>query len=274
MPTVSGTTRLYVVIGDPVTQVRAPSLLNPLFARLAIDAVLVPVQARPEAFGTVLAGFAATGNVDGVFVTIPYKVAAYELATERSTAAQISGSANVLRRLPGGGWAADNFDGAGFVRGLARTGQPLEGTRVALMGAGGAGSAIAVALLGAGCRQLAIHDPDQARCADLVARLDVHWPGQVTRAVQPALADADLAVNATPLGLRPDDPLPFPPETLPAGALVADIIMKPARTRLLDAAGALGLRTHPGIPMLAEQVDLYREFFGFTAPGGDVTAST
>ncbi|MCK9924622.1 shikimate dehydrogenase, partial [Frankia sp. AgPm24] len=113
MPTVSGTTRLYVVIGDPVTQVRAPSLLNPLFARLAIDAVLVPVQARPEAFGTVLAGLAATGNVDGVFVTIPHKVAACELATERGTAAQISGSANVLRRGPRGGGAAPNVAGPG-----------------------------------------------------------------------------------------------------------------------------------------------------------------
>ncbi|MCK9922490.1 ThiF family adenylyltransferase, partial [Frankia sp. AgPm24] len=194
--------------------------------------------------------------------------------TPRAPAAPTRARPTGRGRPPGGGGPPDNFDGAGFVRGLARAGQPLEGTRVALMGAGGAGSAIAVALLGAGCRQLAIHDPDQAKCADLVARLDVHWPGRVTRAVRPALADADLAVNATPLGLRPDDPLPFPPEALPAGALVADIIMKPARTRLLDVAGALGLRTHPGIPMLAEQVDLYREFFGLTAPGGgDVAAS-
>ncbi|MCM3885475.1 ThiF family adenylyltransferase [Frankia sp. R82] len=267
MPVVSGTTRLYAVIGDPITQVRAPSLLNPLFARLAVDAVLVPMQARPEAFPTVLAGLAAAGNVDGVFVTIPHKVAACELATRRSTAVRISGSANVLRRAPGGGWEADNFDGAGFVRGLTRAGHPVHGARVALMGAGGAGSAIAVALLDAGCRHLAIHDPDQAKCADLVARLDPHWPGRVERAIEAALHDADLAVNATPLGLRPDDPLPFPPQALPAGCLVADIIMKPARTRLLDTADALGLGTHPGIHMLAEQVDLYREFFGFAAAG-------
>ncbi len=258
---VSGTTRLYAVIGDPVAQVQAPALLNPLFARLAIDAVLVPVHARPADFATVLRGLAATGNLDGVLVTIPHKVAACTLATEHSPAARISGSANVLRRLPGGGWLADNFDGAGFVRGLTAAGHPVRGTRVALMGAGGAGSAIAVALLDAGCGLLSLYDPDRAKCADLLARLDEHWPGRAVAGPEPALRDADLAVNATPLGLRPGDPLPFPPDALPAGCVVADIIMKPPRTRLLDAAGALGLPTHPGIHMLAHQLDLYRSFF-------------
>ncbi|CAJ59584.1 Aminoquinate/shkimate dehydrogenase [Frankia alni ACN14a] len=259
----SGTTRLYAVIGDPVAQVQAPSLLNPLFARLAIDAVLVPVHARPASFATVLRGLAATGNLDGVLVTIPHKVAACALATEHSAAARISGSANVLRPIPGGGWRADNFDGAGFVRGLTAAGHPVRGRRVALMGAGGAGSAIAVALLDAGCGPLSVHDPDRAKCAALLARLDEHWPGRAAAVAvaEPALGDADLAVNATPLGLRPEDPLPFPPAALPAGCVVADIIMKPPRTRLLDAAGALGLATHPGIHMLAHQVDLYRSFF-------------
>ncbi|CAO5176816.1 Shikimate dehydrogenase [Frankia sp. AiPs1] len=271
MPVVSGTTRLYAVLGDPVAQVQAPALLNPLFARLAIDAVLVPVHVRPDAFGTVLAGLAAAGNVDGVLVTIPHKAAACAGATLRSTAAQISGSANALRRAPGGGWEAANFDGAGFVRGLTVAGHAVDGSQVSLMGAGGAGSAIAVALLEAGCHRLSIHDPDQAKCADLVARLDAHWPERIELALRPALHDADIVVNATPLGLRPGDPLPFAVDWLPINCLVADIIMKPARTRLLAAAAALGLKTHPGIHMLAEQVDLYQEFFGF-APAGRAAA--
>jgi shikimate dehydrogenase len=262
---ISGATRLYAVIGDPVTQVQAPALLNPLFTRLALDAVLVPVHARSDRFAGVLQGLEAIGNLDGVLVTIPHKVAAAELARERSAAARISGSANVLRRAAGGGWYADNFDGAGFVRGLAAAGYPARDARVALMGAGGAGSAIAVALLDAGCARLAVYDPDQAKCADLVARLEAYQPGRAVAAARPALREATLAVNATPLGLRPDDPLPFPPEALPAGCVVADIIMKPARTRLLATAATLGLPTHPGIHMLAEQLDLYRSFFGLTA---------
>ncbi|WP_308205161.1 shikimate dehydrogenase [Frankia tisae] len=258
---IGGATRLYAVIGDPVAQVQAPSLLNPLFTRLAIDAVLVPVHARPTDFATVLHGLAAIENLDGVLVTIPHKVAACALAAERSPAARISGSANVLRPLPGGGWLADNFDGTGFVHGLTAAGHPVHGARVALMGAGGAGSAIAVALLDAGCGPLSIYDPDRAKCAGLLARLDEHWPGRAVATPEPALSDADLAVNATPLGLRPGDPLPLRPGSLPAGCVVADIIMKPPRTRLMEAASALGLPAHPGIHMLTHQLDLYRSFF-------------
>nr|WP_235948895.1 hypothetical protein [Candidatus Frankia alpina] len=137
----------------------------------------------------------------------------------------------------------------------------MRGARVALMGAGGAGSAIAVALLDAGCGPLSIYDPDRGKCAGLLARLDEHRPGRAVATPEPALSDADLAVNATPLGLRPGDPLPFRPDSLPAGCVVADIIMKPPRTRLLDAASALGLPAHPGIHMLTHQLDLYRSFF-------------
>lgn len=260
---ITGTTRLYAVVGDPVEQVQAPMLVNPVFAEAGLDAVLVPVHARPRDFPTVLAGLCAMANLDGILITIPHKVAAAELADVRSAAARISGSANALRREPDGRWLADNFDGAGFVRGLARAGHRVAGARVHLAGAGGAGSAIAVALLEAGCASLALHDPDPARSGELLGRLDAHWPGRAGAAAAPTPAgQVDLIVNATPLGLHPADPLPFDPAMLPAGCVVADIIMKPARTRLLQAAAERGLPAHPGIHMLAEQVDLYRTFFG------------
>ncbi|OAA25879.1 shikimate dehydrogenase [Frankia sp. EI5c] len=269
---ITGTTRLYVVVGDPVDQVQAPMLMNPVFERAALDAVLVPVHAPRERFPTVLAGLRSMANLDGILITIPHKVAASALADLRSPAAEISGSANVLRREPDGRWLADNFDGAGFVRGLGRAGHPVAGARVRLVGAGGAGSAIAAALLDAGCAGLTVLDPDHTRLAELVSRLEAHWPGRTvglpgTATVRaaasspPSEPSLDLIVNATPLGLRPDDPLPFDPAELPAGCVVADIIMKPANTRLLRAARAHGLPAHPGIHMLAEQVDLYRAFF-------------
>ncbi|WP_018501094.1 shikimate dehydrogenase family protein [Parafrankia discariae] len=259
---ITGTTRLYAVVGDPVEQVQAPMLVNPVFTEAGLDAVLVPVHARPRDFPTVLAGLCAMANLDGILITIPHKVAAAELADVRSPAARISGSANALRREPDGRWLADNFDGAGFVRGLARAGHRVAGARVHLAGAGGAGSAIAVALLEAGCADLALHDPDTARSGELLGRLEPPWPGRASAAAATPAREVDLIVNATPLGLRPADPLPFDPAALPAGCVVADIIMKPARTRLLRAAAERGLPTHPGIHMLAEQVDLYRAFFG------------
>lgn len=258
---ITGTTRLLAVVGDPIAQVQAPSLVNPLLAELGRDAVVVPVHARAAEFPTVLAGLRATVNLDGVLVTIPHKAAAASLADRRSPAVEITGAANVLRREPDGAWRAENFDGVGFTRALARAGDTLPGARVSLVGGGGAGSAIAAALLDAGIARLHIHDPDGPRLAALLARLEIRWPGRAAAAPAPVTAGIEIIVNATPLGLRPGDPLPFPVDDLPDGCAVADIIMKPPVTALLRAAAERGLPTRPGRPMLAEQVELYREFF-------------
>jgi shikimate dehydrogenase len=261
-PPISGATRLYVVLGDPVTQVQSPALMNPLFARLGVDAVLVPVHARPAHLAEVVGALRHVGNVDGVFVTVPHKVAVVALADRCGPAVAVTGSANALRREPDGGWYAENFDGVGFVAGLVGAGHDPKGRAVALVGAGGAGSAIAAALLAAGVDRLSVCDPDTARLAGLHSRLDAHWPGRTVVSAGPRTAGADIVVNATPLGLRPDEPLPFRPETLPSHSVVADIVMKPRETRLLREAAARGHRVHFGIHTLTGQLDSYRAFFG------------
>nr|AXL06685.1 shikimate dehydrogenase [uncultured bacterium] len=259
---VSGTTRLYVVLGDPVTQVQSPGLMNPLFAQLGIDAVLVPVHAKPADLERVVSGLQCAGNVDGIFVTVPHKAAVVGLADRCSPMVTIAGSANALRREADGGWYAENFDGLGFVAGLVNAGHDPKGGRVALVGAGGAGSAIAAALLVAGADRLSVCDPDTAKLNALHARLDARWPGRTVTSAEPNLESADLVVNATPLGLNADDPLPFRPELLPPGSVVADIVMRPRETRLLREAAALGHPVHYGIHMLGGQLDSYRDFFG------------
>ncbi|GAB2695461.1 shikimate dehydrogenase family protein [Kitasatospora kifunensis] len=259
---ISGTTRLYAVLGDPVAQVQSPGLLNPLFARLGIDAVLIPLHVGPLDLAQVVRGLQHVANLDGLFATVPHKAAAAQLADRSSRTVQITGTANVLRREPDGSWLAENFDGSGFVAGLEQAGHQVRGRSVALAGAGGAGSAIAVALLAAGVERLSVTDPDEQRLATLLARLAEHWPGRARAAAEPPLHDSDLAVNATPLGMRPQDPLPFQPQALPPGAVVADIIMKPRETPLLRQAAALGHHVHHGIHMLNGQLDSYRTFFG------------
>ncbi|MFD8694728.1 shikimate dehydrogenase family protein [Kitasatospora purpeofusca] len=259
-PPISGRTRLYAVLGDPIAQAKAPALLNPLFAASGVDAVLVPVHAPADRLDEVVRGLKAVANLDGLLVTVPHKLAMCEHADELSEAAALLGSTNALRREPDGRWYGDNFDGAGFVRGLAAAGHHPAGVRVALAGAGGAGLAIAAALLTEGAAALTVTDPDRDRVDALLNRLGTRWPGRVTAAPHPP-SDIDLAVNATPLGLTPTDPLPFDPTPLAPGALVADIIMTPAETPLLRTAAALGLATHPGIHMLTEQLPLYRSFF-------------
>ncbi|MFF3124721.1 shikimate dehydrogenase family protein [Streptomyces sp. NPDC057908] len=258
---ISGSTRLYAVLGDPVEQVRAPSLLNPLFARLGIDAVLLPVHVEPVAFAGVFHGLTQTKNLDGILVTIPHKAAALRLADEVSPAAAAAGAVNALRREPDGRWRGENFDGIGFVRGLIEAGHLPAGKRIVLMGAGGAGSAIAAALLSAGAAQLTLCDPDVAKLHGLLARLEEHWPGRATGEAKPALDEADIVVNATPLGMRADDPQPFSLRALAPRCVVADVIMKPRETALLRSAAALGHPVLHGAHMLDHQLDLYRAFF-------------
>ncbi|MFB7515217.1 shikimate dehydrogenase family protein [Streptomyces sp. NPDC056144] len=257
-PQITGTTRLFAVLGDPVAQVQAPAMLNPLFARLGTDAVLVPVHATPERLADVVRGLQAIGNLDGLLITVPHKTALLGFADVVSPAARLGGSTNALRRLDDGRWEAANFDGEGFVRGLRAAGHDPAGRRVSLAGAGGAGCSIAVALLDAGA-DLTVWDRDADRVRALVDRLAERWPDRVAGAGAPV--PADIAVNATPMGLRPEDPLPFDPADLDPGTVVADIVMKPRRTALLAAAEERGLPVQYGAPMLAEQLALYRDFF-------------
>ncbi|MFD6276186.1 shikimate dehydrogenase family protein [Streptomyces sp. NPDC060209] len=261
MPDIGGSTRLYAVLGDPVAQVRAPGLLNPVFARLGLDAVLFPVHAPADRFGAIISGLQLISNLDGLLITVPHKFDACRYADELSPAAALVGSTNAMRREPDGRWYGDNFDGAGFVAGLRSAGHDPRGKRVFLAGAGGAGTAIAAALLGAGAAHLSVFDPDPDRLSALTDRLDRSAPGRATGSGAPRLHDADVAVNATPLGLNPGDPLPFAPHRLPAGAVVADIVMRPRETELLRKAASLGLSVHHGIHMLDHQVALYRRFF-------------
>lgn len=259
---ISGRTRLVAVLGDPVAQVRAPALLNPLLAAEGVDVVVVPVHVRPDDLETVVRGLQRTANLVGLLVTVPHKVDILRLADARSEAAELAGSTNALRRLADGSWHADNFDGAGFCAGLADAGHPPRGKHVVLVGAGGAGRAIAPALLAAGAGHLVVHDVDETRMKEVADRVDSRWPGRVSTTTDPDLGAADMVVNATPLGLRPEDELPFDPARLRPDALVADIIMEPRRTRLLRRAAESGHPVLPGEPMLRHQMNLYRAYFG------------
>lgn len=257
---ISGRTRLFAVLGDPVAQVMAPGIMNRLFMEHDVDAVLVPVEVSASDLDAVVDGLKRIGNLDGFLVTVPHKLALCRHADRLGDAARLAGSVNAMRREPDGSWSGDNFDGEGFVRGLQRTGRSIADKHFTLVGAGGAGVSIAAAVLRAGAGMLSIVDIDRSRAEALVRRLGARWRGLAQAANVPDPA-SDVVVNATPLGLRESDPLPFALDGLRAEAVIADIIMKPAETRLLREAAARGFGTHPGLPMLSEQIPLYREFF-------------
>ncbi|WP_019411113.1 shikimate dehydrogenase family protein [Pseudomonas psychrophila] len=262
IPSPTGNTRIFAVVGDPVKQVKAPQLLNKVFTEEGVDALMIAVHARPEQLATVIRGLQAMENFSGMLITIPYKFAACEFADEVSLAVQVSGSTNAMRRNEQGVWVADNFDGTGFVLGMQRKGHELAGKRVLMAGGGGAGSSIAAALLHAGIDRLYLQEPDTAKAMELLARLEQHWPGRCEVAQPQHLSAVDVVINATPLGLSDEDPLPIDIANLSAGTLVADIIMQPVETRLLREAHAAGHPVQPGSYMLNEQLGCYKTFFG------------
>jgi len=261
----SGTTRLYVILGDPVAQVQAPIIFNDIFHRARFDAVMVAMKVAPDQLATTFAGLKAVQNLAGISLAIPHKGPMLKLADHASEMATIVGATNAVRRNPDGRWFADMFDGRGFADGLEAAGHRIAGRNALLVGAGGGGSAIAAALLDRGVGHLRIADIDRARLQAFVDRLAQRWPGQVSVAATPDPAGADLVINASPMGLKPTDPLPLDPDRIAPGALVADIIMKPPETTLLRAAAARGLSTHRGIRMFSHQTRLYADFFGFDA---------
>jgi shikimate dehydrogenase len=260
----SGSSVLFPVVGHPVAQVRAPAVFNALFAQAGIDAVAFGLDLPADSVAAGCRALLASPSVGGILVTVPHKKVLCPLADRLGADAQLAGSLNALRRGPAGSIEGDLFDGTGFVRGLQAAGHRVGGRRVLVLGAGGAGAAIAAKLGQEGAAVVALHDPVPGSAEALASRLQPRLPA--TRLVIQPHADPDgfdTVVNASPLGLRPDDPLPIDPARLAAGTLVCDVIMQPATTRLIQEVLAIGLPVHRGRAMLDHQVAAYLSFFGY-----------
>ena len=248
-------------MGDPIAQVRAPMVFNKLFADAGLDARMAAFQVRPENLRTALDGLYHLANLDGLIVTVPHKIAILPLLAELAPMAARSGAVNVIKRRPDGGWIGEMVDGLGFAEGLRTAGHHVAGRRVLIVGAGGAGVAIAFALVEHGCGEIAVFDVDRTRAAALVDRLRADGR-RAALAASPDPAGFPVAINATPLGMQPDDPLPFDVTRVDPGALVAEVIMKPRETRLIALARAQGNPTVLGERMLDYQAPFVLDFFG------------
>lgn len=257
---ITGNTRLYAIIADPVAQVRTPEVLNEYFARSQQDAVLVPIHVAPEGLQDLFAAFRRMKNLGGFIVTVPHKTAAAALCDELGPAGQAIGSVNAIRRTGDGRLVGDMFDGAGFVAGLRAQGRDPAGKRVLLLGSGGAASAIAFALAEAGVASLTIANRTVSKASDLVARLQLAFPDSAIDVGPADPRGVDLAINATSLGMKESDALPLDVDLLSPDTVVAEIIMKPEITALLAGARSRGCAIHQGRHMLDEQVKLLAGF--------------
>lgn len=250
----TGSTRVAAVIGSPVRHSMSPALLNAAFRAAALDWVYVALEVAPGEVPAALGGVRALG-IAGLSVTMPHKEAVAAAVDERSDDAARLGAVNCVVNRDGT-LVGHNTDGAGFVAALAAdAGWSPTGARCAVVGAGGAARSIVLALARAGAAEVAVVNRTRER-AEVAATL----AGSVGRVVDPGsaatvLADADLVVNATSVGMGFPSPadVPFDPDVLHAGQLVADIVYHPLVTPLLEAAVRRGATPVGGLGMLVHQ---------------------
>ena len=246
---VTDQTAIYGVVGSPLTHSVSPAMHNAAFRAAGVDAVYVPMVASSAEDFTI---FATALAVQGVSITIPYKVGLFERADDMDDLSRQVGAVNTYRR-DALRWEARNTDVSGFLAPLKGR-LDLRGARAAVLGAGGAARAVAVALRSAGSA-VTVYGRNRGKAKD-VAKLAEGTVG--TFPVAPR--SWDLLVNTTPVGMFPNvDETPF--EGAFDGRVVYDLVYNPTETRLLKEAAAAGCETLGGLDMLVAQAEDQSEWW-------------
>lgn len=255
----SGATRVHLIVGDPIAQVKSPFGVTQAFEATGKDAICVPAQVPTQDLAKWFEGVSLARNVDGIIVTVPHKFDCYTLCKTASPRAEFLGAVNTMRRNPDGSWHGDMFDGLGYVTAMQNKGCDLNNKKALLVGAGGAGSAIAHSLVLAGVRELAIHDESQSRREALIQRLDRLNLGKVVTG-SPDPTGCDVAINATPVGMKAGDPSPILLDAITPNMFVGCVITVPAVPPLIEAARAKGCNTSTGADMFMQVRELMVQF--------------
>lgn len=266
---IDGRTGIIAHIGYPTETFKSSMIYNPFFEQRKINASVVPMGCKSEDYAAFLKLVFRLTNVRGALITMPHKVTTLALVDEASVSARVAGACNAVRLDERGVMIGDMFDGEGFVRGLASKGRAVRGASAFVAGSGGVGSAIAASLARAGASRLGLYDAFPQAMNGLSERLKAHYRNLevVTGSSDPA--GYDVVVNATPLGMKKDDPLPLNVERISPSAFVGEVVMKEEITPFLAAARARGCDYQVGTDMLFEQIPAYLEFFGFGTATSD-----
>ncbi|PDT88930.1 shikimate dehydrogenase [Bradyrhizobium sp. Y36] len=259
IPAPTGATRLYVIVGDPIAQVRSPAGVSAAVAARGHDGILVPVQVAPADLPDFLSVATRLTNLDGIVVTIPHKFACYQACTSATDRAHFLGVVNLMRRRADGSWHGDMVDGLGFVGAARAKGIAPAGMQALLVGAGGAGSAIALELVEAGVSELAIHDGLAERRDALIGRLNGLGKAPV-RAGTMDPSGFDFVANATPAGMKEGDPLPVDVARLAPSAYCGCVITRPEVSPFIAAARSIGCVTGTGTDMYQQHQAIMVDF--------------
>ena len=271
---ISGTTTLIAHMGYPTYTFKSPQIYNPWFDKNGVDAVVVPMGVKPEDYPAFFRSVFTLTNIRGALVTMPHKVTTMELVDEVSPIADIAGATNAVVLRADGSLLADQFDGAGFVRGVVRKGFDPSGKRALVVGNGGVGSPIAASLAAIGLAGIGLFDPNIGASEALAGRIEKHYPDVDLVVGSKDPEGYDLIVNATPIGMRDGDPLPVDVDRIAPGSYVGDVILKTDVTPFLKAAKDKDCTIQVGTDMLFEMIPAFLEFFGYGTATPDELRAT
>lgn len=249
------------LVGHPVGHSLSPLIHNHWLGRHGLrgryEAFDIPPGGPPGELESAIARLVA-GGLSGFNVTIPHKRAVMDLCAELDESARAAGAVNTVCAGPGGALRGMNTDAAGFAQSLEEgaPGFGFEAASALVLGTGGAAGAVVRGLRSLGVRAVAVAGRGAEKTQSLAAGFaaqPVAWEDRHRAAEACA-----VLVNATPTGMTgyAEGDLPLDPAVLPPEALVCDIVYRPLRTRLLEAAARRGLRTVTGDGMLLHQARL------------------
>jgi shikimate dehydrogenase len=262
---ISGKTRVVALLGYPVEHTLSPDMHNRAFESLGIDYCYVAFPVRPEMLGEAVAAIRAL-DLAGVNVTVPHKETIMPVLDLIDSEASFIGAVNTVANR-NGKLTGYNTDGRGFMRSLSEGGIGVDGKSVLIIGAGGAARAISYYLSEktSGLFLFDVDGPKAERLKDdlLINRKDVHTVDSLKD-----IGNMDIVINATPLGLKPGDPLPCDISKLHSGQVIGDLIYKD--TPLQSEAARIGCKTFNGLGMLLWQGVLASELWTGVMPPHEV----
>ena len=272
---ISGKSRIYGLLGDPVAHSLSPLMHNTAFSQQNIDAVYVPFHVSPQQLAPAIDGLRAL-NVAGVNVTIPHKETILPFLDEVDPVARLIGAVNTVVNNSGK-LIGYNTDTSGFIRAIHQelNFNPKNRT-ILLLGAGGACRAAAVGLASTGVKSIIIANRQLSRAEILIDHLRPHFSSVHFKASNyndnsyiEALSTADLIVNTTSVGLKKEKLNFLPLEDIKGGALIYDMIYSLPETPLIRSVRSMGLLGADGLGMLAAQgEDAFFLWTGIKLPTG------
>lgn len=256
---ISGHTRPFAVLGHPIGHTLSPVMHNAAFETLGWDAIYLAFDVKPDRLMTVLPAMRSMG-FGGVNLTIPHKEVAFKGLEHLDASARLLGAVNTVQFADDGRMIGHNTDGFGFIRALEEAfGKAVAGDSVFVLGSGGAGRACALMAAQEGARAITLSDVDVERCRRVAAEIRERFPRVEARVAADATEqadfarEADLVVQATPVGMKDGDESILKPEAFRAGQRAFDLIYHVSKTVFMKAAAQGGAQAANGLGMLLHQ---------------------